>query len=149
MIYEHIGLTVNNLGKSMDFYTKALGFEVLKRTSFHAYLYKGTDMIELIQSNNPVPVEKPIPTDDLVGRMKEVPGGTVHIGIRVENIDDAVKKVQENGGEIIVSPVEYRQKIDFATDVTDDKLKRVVTPNLWRIAVLTDPDGIWVELLER
>lgn len=149
MIYEHIGLTVNDLAKSIDFYTKALEFEVLKKTSFHAYLYKGTDMIELIQSKNPVPVEKPIPTDDLVGRMTKVPGGTVHIGIRVENIDDAAKKVQENGGEIIVSTVEYRQKIDFASTVIDDKLKRVVTPNLWRIAVFADPDGIWVELLER
>ncbi len=130
MIYEHIGITVNDLGESIAFYTKALGFEVLKRTSFHAYLYKGTDMIELIQSNNPVPVQKLEPTEDLVGLMKEVPGGKVHIGIRVENIDEAVKKVRENGGEIIVSPVEYRQKINFATDVTDDKLKRVVTPNL-------------------
>lgn len=149
MIYEHIGLTVNDLRKSIAFYTEALGFDVLKRTSFHAYLYKGTDMIELIQSKNPVPVEEPEPTDDLLGRMTEAPGGTVHIGIRVENIDDAVRRVKENGGKIIVSPVEYRQKIDSAKDVSEDKLKRVVTPNLWRIAVLTDPDGIWVELLER
>ena len=89
MIYEHIGLTVDELGKSIYFDTTALGFDVLKKTSFHVYLYKGTDMIELMQSKNLVPVEKQEPKDDLVGCMTEVTGGTVHIGIRVKNREKA------------------------------------------------------------
>ncbi|GEM_PF-854246 len=152
MVYEHVGITVSNLDNSINFYTKIFNLRVLKRTPLNAYLYKGTDMIELIQSKKKRETKKRSSSKGLIEVMTEK-AGVVHVGFRVDNMDEAIASFEkfrkEVGGELIVPPVMYEQKLKTVADVSEDKLKRVLSPTKWRIAVLSDPDGVLIELQER
>lgn len=151
MIFEHIGITVSNLERSIDFYTKVLGFSILKKTPINAYVYKDTDMIEIVKSENPSEKENlntPIGLMDLM--TKGV--GLSHIGFRVDDLAEAVERIEKYGGKLVVPPEKYEPKIESVANVTDDKLRRAANPigkPFWRIAVFADPDGILIELLER
>ncbi|UCC39614.1 MAG: VOC family protein [Candidatus Aminicenantes bacterium] len=151
MIYEHVGITVSDLERSIDFYANALGFSILKKTPINAYIYKGTDMIEIVKAENPSDKENlktPMGLKDLMTKR----AGLYHIGFRVDDLDDAVERIEKYGGKLIVPPEKYEPKLESVANVTDDKLKRAASPigkPFWRIAVFADPDGILIELLER
>jgi len=51
-----------------------------------------------------------------------------HLGFEVEDLQDAVKRLEEKGVEVVVRPG---------------------TIGGWREAFVKDPDGIWIELVLR
>jgi catechol 2,3-dioxygenase-like lactoylglutathione lyase family enzyme len=152
MIYEHVGITASDLDRSIDFYTKVFDFKILKKTAYNAYLYHGEDMLEIMQG---------APDAELTGIHEEIDPmelltnkvGLNHFGLRVENMEQAMAKFEELskkfGGKVIVPPFEYKQKLEEIADIPEDKLRRVLRKEPWLIAVVTDPDGIPIEIQER
>jgi len=151
MILEHIGLTVSDLDRSVSFYTQVLGFQILRRTRTNAYLHLDDQLLELTQCRVPVEVSCPETPDDCEGRLyAEV--GITHLGFRVDDLDQAVHKIENLGGRLITPPYEFEPQIEYVVEPADEKLRRAAKPvgrTHWRIAMFADPDGIILELLER
>jgi catechol 2,3-dioxygenase-like lactoylglutathione lyase family enzyme len=152
MIVEHVGVSVSDLDRSVEFYAKVLGFRVMRRTATSAYLHLGNDLLELMQSGYPVKVERPSTPEDWSKRMHD-DLGLSHIGFRVENLDETLKAIKDLGGRVVIPPYNFEPKIQYTTDQVEDKLRRVAKPPqgrlYWRIAVFSDPDGTLLELVER
>ena len=151
MILEHVGITVNDLNKSIDFYTKVFGFRLLRKTPTSAYLYLDNELLELMQSDGPAEMEKPRTPEGWERHMSGAVG-LRHLGFRVDDLDEAVENLKKLGGELIAPPEMYRPTIEFLAEASEDKLRRVAKPantNGWRIAMFCDPDGVILEILER
>jgi len=152
MIIEHVAVTVSNLDKSIEFYTRVLGLKLIRRTTTSAYLHLDDDLVELMQSVSPRQIERPQTPQDWDIKMHG-PLGLSHIGFRVENMDEAIKKIQDLGGEVIIPPHKFEPKIEYTTNPTEDKLKRIAEPppgrTYWINASISDPDGTIIELVER
>ena len=84
---------------------------------------------------------------------KEQPLGLRHLGIRVNNMDEAMAHFKAQGVEFVSGPVEFKPKIYATADVSSEKLLRALKPRegktFWRISMFRDPNGVILELLER
>ena len=135
----------------INFYQNTLGFELLRRTDFNAYLYLGDQLLELSQAKEKKPVTIPKTSKETMNYMfKKV--GINHLGIRVDDLDEAIKKI-EDAGAVVIRPIEkFEPHIDFVKEVSNEKLRRASQPinrKFWRICGFFDPDGNYIELLER
>ncbi len=151
MILEHVGLTVSDLEKSIDFYTQVFGFKVLRKTTINTYLYLDNELLELMQSEAPIKVETSKTPEEWIKLMKG-PVGLNHIGFRVDDMDAAIERIIRLGGELVVPPMEFEPEIQYVTEPAEDKLRRAAKPTnkpSWRIAMFSDLDGIMLEILER
>jgi catechol 2,3-dioxygenase-like lactoylglutathione lyase family enzyme len=108
-------------------------------------------LLELVQSDSPTEVTKPQSPEEwnafMFGQV-----GAIHLGFRVDDMEEAIRKLTDSGGELVVPPVEYTPEITFVDDVKDEKLVRASRPRKkpsWRIAMFCDPDGVMLEILER
>jgi len=140
MILEHVSIVVKNRDATMEFYTKVLGFKILRKyetdTMRVAYLYLEDQLLEL---NEFYANDEPI--------------GLWHLGFRVESMDEAMAHFKEQGAELVSEPIEFKPKIYATADVSDEKLLRALKPKedkaYWMIAMFRDPNGVIIELLER
>ena len=151
MIFEHVGITVSDLDKSIDFYTKVFGFKVLRKTTINAYLFLDDQLMELEQSTSPENVKKP-ETPEEWEKYRSGPVGIRHIGFRVDDMEEAIERITLAGGELVVSPFAFEPEIEHVIEPNSEKLKRAARPvgkNYWKVAMFSDPDGILLELLER
>ncbi len=151
MILEHVGITVSDLQRSITFYTEVLGFRLLRKTTTNAYLHLEDQLLELTQCRGPVQVNAPESPEECDEQLYHGVGIT-HLGFRVENMDEAVEKIEQLGGRLITPPYEFEPQIEYAVEAGHEKLRRAATPigrKTWRIAMFSDPDGIILELLER
>jgi methylmalonyl-CoA/ethylmalonyl-CoA epimerase len=96
---EHIGIAVNSLDEAIPFYEKMLGQkcyaveEVTDQKVKTAFFMVGQTKIELLESTDP---EGPI------GKFIEKKGpGIHHIAYAVENVDDSLKELEEQGVRLI------------------------------------------------
>jgi catechol 2,3-dioxygenase-like lactoylglutathione lyase family enzyme len=151
MLFEHVGLAVTDLQRSIDFYTRVFGFKLLRKTTINAYLYFGEDLLELIQASEMQSSKLPQSESEWrTEMMRHI--GLNHIGFRVSNLDEAIARIEKRGGTLVVGPFRFRPEIEQISDTASDKLARAVRPRrgtTWRIAVFADPDGTMLELLER
>jgi catechol 2,3-dioxygenase-like lactoylglutathione lyase family enzyme len=151
MILEHVGLTVNDLDRSIDFYIQVFAFKVLRKTTMNAYLYLDNELLELMQSEASIEPETPKTPEEWMQRMKG-PAGLNHLGLRVDDLDAAIEKIIGLGGDLVVPPMEFTPEIEYMAEPAEDKLRRAARPvdkPSWRVAVFSDPDGIMLELVER
>lgn len=139
MILEHVNMFVKNRDEAVEFYTKVMGFKVLRKyetdTQRVAYLYLGDQLLELNEVF-----------------AKNQPLGLSHLGFRVEDMDEAMAELKKHDVEYVSGPVKFQPKIYGAADVTDEKLVRALKPikkQYWRISMFRDPNGVTLELLER
>ena len=96
---EHIGIAVQNLEKSLNFYHNILGLEFLKREIVEsqgveiAFLKIGESKIELLE---------PLNEESVIARFIEKNGqGIHHFAILVDNIEDKIKTMQAQGTRLI------------------------------------------------
>jgi|SRR6056297_147741 len=102
---DHIGVAVKNLEDSLKFYQDTLGLElagvevVEEQKVRVAFLPVGDTEIELLESTDPEgPIAKYI---DKKGE------GMQHIAYKVENIEEAIKEMEENGVRMIDKTPRY------------------------------------------
>jgi predicted enzyme related to lactoylglutathione lyase len=96
---SHIIYPVIDLEKSIDFLTNALGF-YLQRRGQTTYLGAGETLLELVQVQGSV-----ASYIDAVRRISQPEGAerpTVYLfGVAVDDLDEALKVVEEHGGEVV------------------------------------------------
>ncbi|KJS18963.1 MAG: methylmalonyl-CoA epimerase [Clostridiaceae bacterium BRH_c20a] len=102
---DHIGIAVNNLDDSLSFYTDVLGLkcqgiEIVEEQKVKvAFLPCGDSELELLESTSP---EGPI------ARFIEKNGeGIQHIALQVENIEEALEYLKEQGMRLIDEKPRY------------------------------------------
>lgn len=135
---SHFGICVSDLDRSIDFYTKALGFEYSHDVSFGApfeiltelpeieatavFLVHSQVMIELIGYKAP----------ESVGPMERRPMnqiGLTHVAIVVDDLESTSKSIENFGGHV-------------------HSHTKVSTPK-GNMMFCTDPDGVRLEVWEK
>jgi len=127
MKYFHTSLSVNSLEESRKFYEEVFNLtfrsegekEELKSKFINLEDENG-NVIELFEHNDPIAL-----TEDLMDFQKI---GIKHIAFIVENIEEAMEKALKNNAKVIWEP------------------KEGITVK--RIAFISDPSGIPIELVE-
>lgn len=150
MILEHVAIAVSNLERSIGFYEE-LGFRLLRRTPTNAFLYLDDAVIELIQGNLQA---APGASAEEEWKHQQVRGfGLNHLAFRVESIGSTVDSLkQEARANIVVQPYEFAPNISFVEGVHHDRLAAAARPkpgSTWKLAVIADPDGTLIEIVER
>ena len=126
--FEHIGMTVSDMDKTVAFYCGLLGLRLHLRKTMPdgtqvAFLDAGGGMLEIFAPANGA------------SRAADVPPGTagvLHLTFLFENVDETFALLEQAGVE-----VKERPRPAVHSEV------------LHRIAFLRDPDGIIVELAQR
>lgn len=139
----HIGVTVADLERSVNFYTRGLGFEeILRQTSTASYLgvtgYPGVEIAAAFVR---------MPDDDAYIELQEyrrveagparlpgtAPVGSSHFCLEVDNLDQALERAERYGGRRVTDPVEVDAGVHKGA----------------RGIYLRDPDGYTIELFQR
>jgi catechol 2,3-dioxygenase-like lactoylglutathione lyase family enzyme len=140
---HHIGITVPDLERGIDFYHGVLGLEFSTEPSpvfddprlgqavgvpganlKQVCLVCGESMVELLEYTQPEPPnEAPLPPNGI---------GAAHMAFRVDDIERSKAELEAKG-------VEFRSEIN----VVDDGVLAG-----WRWVYFTDPDGNMLELVE-
>ncbi len=160
MMMDHVSITVPDVDKAIKFYSKALGLKVLRVsvltpepgvTYKNAYMYSGTFLLEIITATkSATPMRRPKNLQDSMrGSI-----GIMHLGMRVKNLESAIRKLKAAGAKTISEPFQISKKsanIVYAAPRVDPRIKYARRPGEkpWRNAVFADPNGIIVELVER
>jgi len=93
LMIHHICIQTTNYKKSLDFYTKILGFEIIKETeNFHnreynTWLRMDSFMIELQTNKN----------GEELNSWSSSNAGIVHVSFQVDNVHDEYKRIKELG----------------------------------------------------
>lgn len=102
---DHIGIAVNNIEEAAKVYTEVLGLElqgievVEEQKVRVAFLPVGDTEIELLESTSP---------DGPIAKFIEKNGeGVQHIAFKVDNIEEAIKEMQEKGMKMIDEKPRY------------------------------------------
>lgn len=116
MQIDHVGISVENLAESVDWYVEKLGFELVRpinrnpnSTSTIALLRRGDFHIELfeIEGAAPLPEYRRNPSADL--RVH----GIAHFAFRVQDAHAALADLESKGVEIVFGPNESEYAIFF------------------------------------
>lgn len=135
--FEHVGITVKNLEKSLKFYSEILGFQVLSRKEnrelkiVSALIQIGQLRVEMFSPIEDAPSIPKLIEYGMEGvgvRIRERTGLN-HLSIRVDNIDSVFENLKNNGIKFVVEPK--------------------LTGSGSKIAFFTDPDGTLIELIQR
>jgi lactoylglutathione lyase len=121
MYLHHSGIKSADIDKSLDFYTRILGLEVLERIDLvgRRFYFIGNDKtrIEIEQSN---------PGDEMINVDKGY--GLYHLAFAVEDLEGLAARLKAESVRFIMEPMQLR---------ADRK-----------IAFIEDPDGVRIQLIE-
>ena len=126
--FEHVGITVKNIDKSLEFYVELLGLRLLVRRPGQngdemAFLDAKGPMLEMI-----CPATGALTAEDVaVGR-----AGVRHLTFNFDSVDETYRRLLDAGVDIVEPPRDAHNR-DIAR----------------RLAFCRDPDGIMIELIER
>ncbi|AMM86136.1 VOC family protein [Martelella sp. AD-3] len=128
--FEHVGMTVSNIDKSLNFYVDLLGLKLTVRrrgqddSGFEfCFLDAGNGMLEIMG-----PATGALQAEDVAaGR-----AGLRHLTFCFDDIDTLYRRLEEAGVELVEAPREA-----YNRDIVD------------KVAFCRDPDGILIELCER
>lgn len=151
MIVEHVAIVVSELERSVEFYSRVFGFRLLRKTRTNAFLYLGDDLLELIQGN--LQGEPGVNATEEWQQQQVARFGLNHIALRVDELESALRQLEHEGvGTLVVPPYEFRPDVEFVEHVDDERLAAVARPpegSGWRLAVVADPDGTLIEIVQR
>jgi len=158
---DHVSLTVRDVDKSIEFYSKGLGLKLLRISVVNpspgvvyknAYLYSDSFLLEIIAGESSAArLESP----DTVQKTMRGSIGITHLGMRVRDLDAAISRLKAAGATMIGEPFEIvkeKTKIEYAAERPPLRIRYAKKPGKkpWRIAVFKDPlDGVIIELVER
>jgi lactoylglutathione lyase len=119
--FEYIGIRVTNLQKSIHFYTKLLGMNLINRSKMEQT--KGETIVLQSEKGGPI-LELNYYQKDSPYNTKYTPGeGLDHLAFKVDDLDKALEEAEKAGHKTIL------------------KLRQ----NGGRWAYIEDPDGNWIE----
>lgn len=126
--FEHVGMTVSNMDRAVEFYCTLLGLRLhLRKTA-----PDGSDLAFLDASGSMLEIFAPA---DGAARAVDVPEGTSglrHLTFLFKNIDETFAKLEKAGVEL-----KERPRLAVNREV------------LHKVAFVRDPDGIVIGLAER
>jgi lactoylglutathione lyase len=128
--FIYTGIRVRNMDESIKFYTQILGMKIVEKrqktepTKGEVVTLKSPASAQLLELNF-YEEESPFYAPYLNGEDLD------HIAFDVEDLEDAVSDLKKKGVEIAVEP--YQIGISLG----------------WKEAFVKDPNGIWIELLQR
>ena len=121
MYLHHSGIKSADINKSIDFYTRILGLEILEKIDLvgRSFYFIGNDRtrIEIEQAN---------PGDEMI--LVDKGFGLYHLAFAVENIEELAVRLKCESVRFIMEPVQLRP----------DR----------KIAFIEDPDGVRIQLIE-
>jgi len=157
---DHVSLTVRDVERSVEFYSKGLGMKLLRKSVvnptpdnryINAYVYSDHFLLELVTA------ETSASEQQSPGSFQKAMRGAIgitHLGVRVRDLDAAVARMKAAGAMMIGEPIEVTkdrvETLYFAQGV-DPSIRYVRSPSKkpWRVALFSDPDGVTIELIER
>ncbi|HEY0504084.1 MAG TPA: lactoylglutathione lyase [Lysobacter sp.] len=147
-VFNHTMLRVKDVRKSLDFYTRVLGFTLVRRRDFIDAKFSLYFLV-LVDDPQAIPADEPARGEWLLGRPgvlelthnhgtesdadfayhdgNREPRGFGHICVSVPDVEAACARFEQLG-------------VAFQKRLTDGRMKD--------IAFIKDPDGYWVEILQ-
>ena len=156
---DHVSLTVRDVEKSIEFYTKALGMRLLRKSVVNptpdtkyvnAFVYNDHFFLELIPAEPSAISPQQRPTTFPAAMRGTI--GITHLGVRVKDLDAAKAKMKAAGATEIDKPIQVNKvETIFFEKGADPKIRYFKEPKKkpWRVALFSDPDGVTIELIER
>jgi lactoylglutathione lyase len=119
--FDHLGIKSADVAKSLDFYTRILGFEILERLEMvgRVFYFVGNDRTR-------IEIEDANPGDEMIRVDKGY--GLYHMALVVEGLDGLAARLKKEGVRFILEPIQLRP----------DR----------KIAFIEDPDGVRIQLIE-
>lgn len=121
MYLHHSGIKSADIKKSIDFYTRVMGLEILERVELvgRTFYFIGNDKtrIEIEESN---------PGDEMI--LVDKGFGLYHLAFAVDDLDGLAARLKREAVRFILDPIQLR---------ADRK-----------IAFIEDPDGVRIQLIE-
>lgn len=125
--FEHVGMTVSSIDRSLDFYVNLLGLKLVARRSGMdgneiCFLDAGGAMLEILG-----PATGAMEAEDVaMGR-----AGLRHLTFSFDNVDETYQMLAKAGVELVEPP-----RLAHNPDIVH------------KVAFCRDPDGILIELTE-
>ncbi|HID18390.1 TPA: VOC family protein [Candidatus Bathyarchaeota archaeon] len=134
---DHVAITVGNLEEAVNFYSKILGFQILKVKEkpelgvAYALLQAGQIALEIVSPLERKPSRQEPIQEGLGGVVAKLCGrvGLNHVSLRVENLEEACEELKGKGVNILA---------EFKPTGGGSKL-----------AFFADPEGNLIELVEK
>ena len=129
---DHVSLTVRDVDRSVEFYSKGLGLKLLRvsvlnpspDTQFkNAYMYSGSLLLELITATDSA-TQPPPPASWQSSLRASI--GITHSGVRVKNLEAEMTRLEAAGAHKIGGPFEISNKttkIVYVVNTTSPKNK--------------------------
>ena len=157
---DHVSLTVRDVEKSIEFYSKALGMKLLRKSMVNpapgikytnAFVYSDQLLLELVTA------EDGASGQENPGNFQQAMRGSIgitHLGVRVRDLDVAAAKMKAAGATMIGEPLAVvKDKVEtvYFAQNADKSVRYLRSPakKPWRVALFSDPDGVTIELIER
>ena len=146
-VFNHTMLRVKDIEKSLDFYTRVLGFSLVEKRDFPEAAFS-LYFLALVDKAQ-------IPADDAARTvwMKSIPGILELTHNHGSETDDGV--VYHNGntdprgfGHICVSVPDIVAACERFETLNVDFQKRLSDGRMKSLAFIKDPDGYWVEIIQ-
>jgi lactoylglutathione lyase len=128
--FIYTGIRVKNMDESIRFYTEVLGMEIVEKrgrtepTKGEVITLKSPNSNQLLELNfyeNDSPFYAPYENGEDLD----------HLAFDVENLEGTISDLRKKGVEIVVEPYQIGGNIG------------------WKEAFVRDPNGIWIEFLQR
>lgn len=136
---DHIALKVSDLDRSMDFYCRTLGFVEVARWASEVPGVDGIAFLELGGTRLELIAQK-----DGHGQRDEGAAGMRHICLRADDLDQEMGRLAAAGARIVkgahtIDGTMYHETLSHRDYPIARGLRR---------ALIEDPDGVTIELLE-
>jgi glyoxylase I family protein len=129
--FEHAGIAVSDLDRTLHFYVDLLGMRLIKRKQN----VRGPGEVAFVDCGRGEMLELMQPGEPMTGPVRKLPNNEVgvrHLTFLFDNIDETYAKLMAAGVTSVEKPRDA-----FNTEI------------LARVAFVLDPDGLIIELAQR